>query len=711
LVNNGKNYKDGNGKKFGSRDEINTNINSHVRNGAVLENGANFEGNTGNGMTSHHSISVEGELVDNGKNNKNGNGKKFGSRDEINTNINSHVRNGAVLESGANFKGNTGNGITSHHSFSVQAENGKEREIKDISDNVGLGKLIEFGHEGEFVDNDRNIMDGNGMKFGSRDKININSHARNDAILEDGVNFEGNTGNEMTSHHTISIQAENVNEHEIKDIFDSFGLGTLTEYGREGELIDNMQIIKDDQGKKFESRDDININSHVRNDAILRSGANFEGNTGDGMTSHHTISIEAENVNEHEIKDIFDSFGLGTLTEYGREGELIVNDQNIKGGLRKKFGSIGEINTNINSHVQNDAIFKNEANLEGNTDHGGVTSHHSFSVEAENVNEHEMEDILDSFGLGTLASKYDIPIGNSDDSGVNLKYRSNDATLESGADFTGNPGHGMTFHHRYSMQTQNDYGHDGDILNSYDFEKHVKYGFEGEPANFGQSDEETRDEIHFAQSDDLGANLDISRNSLVRNVATLENGADIERNAGHGRTFDHSYSAQTQNDDGHDSGSISSTFSHVKSVKFGGDSELGSISLTDKNSHGKTFGLGHRTPLVQSGNHGVDFGIGNHLDIEDDESKGLSNRSRLRIKNGSGNDKGPEMHVKFGRDISMDSGNKVVRKEYMETKSKHSQTWFQNLNKMQLNVKRRLKRPDIVCDKLRKFETSSIMRL
>ncbi|GFR32770.1 spidroin 3A variant 1, partial [Trichonephila clavata] len=54
---NGKNNKDGNGKKFGSRDEINANINSHVRNDAIRGNGANFEGNTGNGMTSHHSIS------------------------------------------------------------------------------------------------------------------------------------------------------------------------------------------------------------------------------------------------------------------------------------------------------------------------------------------------------------------------------------------------------------------------------------------------------------------------------------------------------------------------------------------------------------------------------------------------------------------------------------------------------------------------------
>ncbi|GFV16782.1 hypothetical protein TNCV_562761, partial [Trichonephila clavipes] len=28
----------------------------------------------------------------------------------------------------------------------------------------------------------------------------------------------------------------------------------------------------------------------------------------------------------------------------------------------------------------------------------------------------------------------------------------------------------------------------------------------------------------------------------------------------------------------------------------------------------------------------------------------------------------PEMQVKFGRDVNMDSGNKVVRKEYVQTK-------------------------------------------
>ncbi|PRD24456.1 UNVERIFIED_CONTAM: spidroin protein Sp-14910-B [Trichonephila clavipes] len=796
LIYNGKNNK-----KFGSRDEIDNSRNSRVKNDAILESGTNFEGNNGNGRTSHRSISVEaenvneheikdisdssghgkytqfgheGELVGNGKNNNDGNGNKFGRTDEIDISTNSHVRNDAILDSGANFEGNNGNGMTSHHSISIQAEDVNEHEIKYIFDSFGLGKLIEFEQEGELIYNGKN-----NKNFGDEIDISRNSHDQNDAIVESGTNFEENNGNGMTSHRSISVEVENVHEHEIKDIFDSFGLGKLANFGYKSERVYNDKISKDGNGKNFRGEDEVDSsrNFHVRSGAIQESGADFDGNTLDGMTSHHSISVQAENANEDEIKDISDSFGLGKLTEFEQEGELIYNGKN-----NKNFGD--EIDISRNSHVQNDAIVESGTNFEENNGNGMV-SHHSFSVEAENVNEQEIKDIFDSFGVGRLTevghggefvdnygqsgmngygkkivSKYDTSIGNSDELGVNLNYRRNsgirnDATLESGADFLGNTDHGrlshhsysveghengdgldsvvfkkhvkyeyegelddigqsggenfvsrdeayigqsnnlgvnldsrdsrvrnsaalgsgadfegntgheITFHHSYSSETQND---DGDLSDSYVYEKHVKYGFEGEPADIGPSYEESRDAPHIGQSDDLGVNLDISRNSRFRNGVTLESGADFERNTGHVKTFDHSYGAQTQNGDGHESGSISRSISLVKSVNYGGDSELGSIGLTDTNSHGRRFGLGHRTHLMQSDDHRVDFGNDNHLGLEDDLSKGLSNRGRFRIKNGSGNDIGPEMQVKFGRDVNMDNGNKVVRKEYVQTK-------------------------------------------
>ncbi|GFS66604.1 spidroin 3B variant 1, partial [Trichonephila inaurata madagascariensis] len=524
--------------------------------------------------------------------------------------------------------------------------------------------------------------------------ISRNSHVRNDAILERGANFKGNNDNGMTSHHSISIEAENANEDEIKDIFDSFGLGKLTEFEQEGELIYNGK-----NNKNFGHEIDISRNSHVRNDAILESGTNFEENNGNGMTSHLSISIEAENANEDEIKDIFDSFGLGRLTEFGHEDEFVDNyDQSGKIGYRKKIvskydtsiGNSDELGFNLNyrrnSGIRNDATLESGADFLGNTDHGRL-SHHSYSVEGhENGDgldsvvlkkhvkyeyEGELDDISQSGGEN-FVSRDKAHIGQSNDIGFNLDSKDsrvrNSATLGSGADFEGNTGHEITFHHRYSAETQNDDGNGGDLSDSYVYEKHVKYGFEGEPGDIGPSYEESRDIPHIGLSDDLGVNLDISRNSHFRNDATLESGADFERNTGHVKTFDPSYSAQTQNGDGHEGGSISRSISLVKIVNFGGESELGSTGLTDTNSHGERFGLGHRTHLMQSADHRDDFGNDNHLGLEDDSSKGLSNRGIFRINNDSGNDVGPEMHVKFGRDINMDSGNKVVRKEYVKTK-------------------------------------------
>ncbi|GFS66606.1 spidroin 3B variant 1, partial [Trichonephila inaurata madagascariensis] len=529
LVDNSQSDKDNYRKKNAFKDKthlgqsenlgvkLDTVRNTRIRKNAISESGTDFEGNTGNGMISHQSISIqaenvneheikdifdsfglgkltelahEGEIVDSGKNNKDGSGKKFGRRDENDISRNSHVRNDAILKRGANFEGNNAKGMTSHHSISVQAGNVNEHEIKDIFDSSGHGKRTELGHESKLVHNGKNNKKSDAKKFGGTDEIDIsrNSHVRNDAILESGANFEGNNDNGMASHHSISIEAENVNEHEIKDIFDSFGLGTLTEFGQEGKLIYNGK-----NNKKFGSRDktDISRNSHVENDAILESGTDFEGNNDNGMTSHHSISVEAENVNEHEIKDSFDS-SLGSFdssvhgkaTQFGHEG--VDNGKNNKYGNRKKFGRTDEIDISRNSHVRNDAILESGANFEGNNDNGmsgtdfegnndnGMTSHHSISVEAENVNEHEIKDSFDSSGHGKLTQ-----FGHEGvDNGKNNKYGNrkkfgrtdeidisrnshvrNDAVLESGANFEGNNDKNWknikTSHHSISVEAEN----------------------------------------------------------------------------------------------------------------------------------------------------------------------------------------------------------------------------------------------------------------
>ncbi|GFR32771.1 spidroin 3A variant 1, partial [Trichonephila clavata] len=289
------------------------------------------------------------------------------------THLGQGVGGNAALKGKVNFESNNNGGIISPHSVSAQIKSNNGHENGGILDSFAVGKHIEFGHNGELVNKVENGENEHGKIFGSGNKpdLGVNSDSsRNSRVgtytfQGKGTHFD--TGHVMNSPHGESSQTQNEDGHVSEHVVNSYAQGKHAEFGYNGELVDSGQSVMDDHGTKFASKDKTHLgqtenlgvkfgtarSSRVRNLAIPESGADFEGNTGNGMTSHHSISIQAENVNEQEIKDIFDSFGLGKLMEFGNEGD---NGKNNKDGNGKKFGSRDEINANINSHVRNDAI-------------------------------------------------------------------------------------------------------------------------------------------------------------------------------------------------------------------------------------------------------------------------------------------------------------------------------------------------------------------